>query len=75
MLYEKTKAVAKEKGVSIAELEKKCKLSQGSICKWNKAKPAFDKVVAVADYLGVKVEVFAVACREEMKKKAAESSE
>lgn len=75
MLYEKTKAVAKEKGISIAELEKKCKLSQGSICKWNEVKPAFDKVVLVADCLGVKVEAFAAVCREELKKKAAGTSE
>lgn len=64
MLYEKTKAVAKEKGISIAELEKKCNFSQGSICKWNEVKPAFDKVVAVADYLGVPIEEFAAVCRE-----------
>ena len=64
MLYEKTKYLAKEKGVSIAELEKKCNFSQGSICKWNEVKPAFDKVVAVADFLGVSVEELAAVCRE-----------
>lgn len=53
MLYEKIKSAAKEKGVSISELEKTLGFAQGSICKWNEVKPAFDKVVKVSDYLGI----------------------
>lgn len=61
MLYEKVKAVAKEKGTSISEIERKCKLSQGSICKWNEINPAFDKVVSIAKYLDVPISEFVEA--------------
>lgn len=53
MLYEKVKAVAKEKSISISQIERTCKLSQGSICKWNKVSPAFDKVIIVAKCLDI----------------------
>lgn len=55
MLYEKVKAAAKEKGIAISEIERKCKFSQGSICKWNEVNPAFDKVVSVAKCLDIPI--------------------
>ena len=61
MLYERIKIVAKERGISISELERKSELAQGSICKWNEIKPAFDKVVKVAHCLGISVEYLAEA--------------
>lgn len=65
MLYQKIKAFAKAKGVSIAELERVCKVSQGSICKWGEVKPSFDKVVLVVDHLGISLDDLAVVYREE----------
>ena len=55
MLYPKVKKAAKEKGISISEIEKKCSLSRGSLCKWDKVSPAFDKVVSVAKCLGIPI--------------------
>ncbi len=55
MLYEKVKAAAKEKGISISQIERMCKLSQGSICKWNAVNPSFDRVVSVAECLEVPI--------------------
>ena len=61
MLYERIKIVAKERGISISELERRLELAQGSICKWNEIKPAFDKVVKVANCLEISVEYLAEA--------------
>lgn len=58
MLYEKVKAAARKKGIAISEIERKCHLSRGSICKWNEINPAFDKVVSVAKCLGVPISEF-----------------
>lgn len=33
VLYQKIKEIAKEKGIAISEIERKCKFSQGSICR------------------------------------------
>lgn len=64
MLYEKVKAAAKEKGISISQIERTCKLSQGSICKWNAVNPAFDKVISVAKCLDIPISELA-ATKEE----------
>lgn len=56
MLYDKIKTIADEKGVSILQIERDCGITPSSIYHWNKIKPGYDKVVAVAKYLGVSVE-------------------
>jgi transcriptional regulator with XRE-family HTH domain len=55
LLYNKIKAIAKEKGISIRKIEEDCGFSQGSMCKWNDISPSWDKVQKVADYLNVKI--------------------
>ena len=55
MLYNKIKAIAKEKGISIRKIEEYCGFSQGSMCKWNDISPSWDKVQKVAGYLNVKI--------------------
>ncbi|PEH48935.1 helix-turn-helix domain-containing protein [Enterococcus faecium] len=47
------KELAKEKNISLAELERRTGLSSGSITKWNKSAPSADKLAKIADYLGV----------------------
>lgn len=64
VLYQKIKEIAKEKGIAISEIERKCKFSQGSICKWNAVNPAFDKVISVAKCLDIPISELA-ATREE----------
>lgn len=56
MLYEKIKAIAKEKKIPIYKIEEELGFAQGSICKWNEIKPSYDKVVNVAAILDVSVE-------------------
>lgn len=56
MLYETIKRLAKSKKIPIYKIEKKLGISQGSICKWDKVKPSYDKICGVARILGVSVE-------------------
>lgn len=56
MIYEKIKEICKEKGVSVASVEKQAGLSSGAISKWNESSPTVEKLKAVADVLKVKVD-------------------
>jgi transcriptional regulator with XRE-family HTH domain len=42
--------------ISIGQLEKELKFSQGLISRWDKSSPSVDKIVAVADYFHVPVD-------------------
>lgn len=55
MLSEKVKEIAKEKHISLHQIEKDVGIAKGSISKWNVISPSFDKVVAVARQLDVDV--------------------
>lgn len=55
MLYNKIKKIAKDKKIAIRKIEEDCGFAKGSICKWNKVSPAFDKVVCVAKCLGIPI--------------------
>lgn len=53
-LYENIRALAKEKNISLKQLEIKAKLGNGTIGKWRKGhKPYVDTLEKVADALGV----------------------
>lgn len=56
LLYQKIKAIADSKGISIRQIELGTGMKTCSIYHWDKIKPSYDKVVAVAKYLGVTVE-------------------
>ena len=56
MLYDKIREICREKGVSVASVEKKAGLSNGAISKWNNASPTVDNLNAVAIILKVKVD-------------------
>lgn len=57
-MYDKVKAIADEKKISIAELERKAGLSNGTIGKWRDGKNGirFESVKAVAEALDVSIE-------------------
>jgi len=48
----------KEKGTSLAEVERALGIGNGVIARWGKSKgsPPYDRIVAIASYLGVSVE-------------------
>ena len=48
--------LCKEKGVSIAKLEKETGISNGTIGKWSKSSPTAEKLERVADFFGVSVD-------------------
>lgn len=50
-LYENIKKQCKQKGISIAKLEREVKLSVGTISHWRVSDPKVSNVKAVADYL------------------------
>lgn len=52
-LYERIKLLAKERKISIRKLEEDLGYGNGTIGRWEKNSPGFDKVEKVADYFGV----------------------
>ena len=56
MIYDKIKEVCKSRGVSVASVERKAGLSNGTISKWNDVSPTVDKLNAVAKVLKVKID-------------------
>ena len=59
MIYEKIKRLAAEEGISIAALEKKLNIGNGTIRKWNEASPTFENVFKVAKHFDVSIDYFA----------------
>lgn len=58
LLYEKVESACKERGVSIARLERDCLIGNATVRRWNKAYPRIDTLKKVADYLGKPIEYF-----------------
>ena len=56
MIYQNIKPIADSQNVSIRKIEQDTGITLGSIYHWNDVKPSVDKVVKVANYLGVTVE-------------------
>ena len=57
MIYENICRIAKEKGFSIASLEREAEMSVGSICKWGKnVSPTVKHIKKVADILDCKID-------------------
>lgn len=55
-MKDRIKALAKERGFSIAEVERRSGLSKNTIKKWDHSTPSVDKVASVAKCLGVSIE-------------------
>lgn len=58
MLYEKLETLCKERGISIAKLERDCGIGNATVRRWDKAFPRIDTLKKVADYLGKPIEYF-----------------
>lgn len=55
-LYEKIKELAAQKHTSIRKIEEQLGYGNGTIRRWNKNKPNYDKIQAVAKYFNVSVD-------------------
>lgn len=56
MILKNISMLCKEKGISIAKLEKEVGLGNGTIGKWAESSPKVDSLKSVADYFGVTVD-------------------
>lgn len=56
MLYDRIKARCSEMGLTVAEVERRAGLSNGSISKWGKSMPQADRLNAVAKVLKTTVD-------------------
>lgn len=55
-IYDQVKKLAKEKGVTIQQMEIDLGLSAGNTCKWNDHAPRVVTLRRVADYFEVEIE-------------------
>ena len=54
--FQRIQSLANQKGISIAELERRLNLSNGLIARWKKSAPSSKGLVAIADYFDVSVD-------------------
>lgn len=55
MIFEKIQSVAMEKGLSIAEVERRANIGNGTISKWKTSSPSVDNLNKVAKALDVDI--------------------
>lgn len=55
-IFERTKELAKKRGLSLQETAKSAGIGINSIYSWKNKKPSVDRIKAVADVLGVSVD-------------------
>ena len=55
-MIDKIRQLAKERGLSIVQVEKECHLGKKSIYGWDNSKPSVDKVKRVADFFGTTID-------------------
>lgn len=55
-ILDRIKNILAQKGMSLAELERRADLGNGTISRWNKSLPSVDKIQRVAKILGVSIE-------------------
>ena len=56
MIFAKIAQLCKEKGISVAKLERETGISNGTISRWGTSSPTVEKLEKVADYFGVTVD-------------------
>lgn len=56
MIYTKVAQLCKQRGISIAKLEKEVGIGNGTIGRWEKSSPTVESIKKVADYFGVSVD-------------------
>lgn len=58
MIYQKIKKLAKEEGISIASLEKKLNIGNGTIRRWDEASPTLENISKIAKYFDISIDYF-----------------
>ncbi len=65
-LYETVQELCKNRNITIAALERECKLGNATIKKWANSTPSGDRLLKVADYFGVTVDYLLGREKEEL---------
>lgn len=50
-MVQRIRELCKQKGITIAELERRCGIGNGIIARWEKSKPSYDRLLKVAEEL------------------------
>lgn len=58
MIYERIKALADERGISISAIERECGLGNATIKGWKECTPSALNLKKVADFFGISIEYF-----------------
>ena len=53
MIYERIVNRCKAQGISVMQLEKSCKLGNGTVAGWKNGNPRVDLLIRVADFFGI----------------------
>ena len=56
MTIAKIRSLCSERGITLAELERKTNIGNGAVAKWDGASPRVDNVKKVADFFGVTID-------------------
>lgn len=56
ILLSNIRELCKKNNISVADLEKNLNIGSGTISRWNKANPSFDKITAIAKYFNVSID-------------------
>ena len=56
MILENIKRLCAARGITIAELERNAGVGNGVVARWDSMNPRTDRLKAVADYFGVRVD-------------------
>lgn len=59
VLLSRIRELCKKNNITIANLEKRMRMGTGTISRWNKANPSFDKIVSIAQYFKVSIDYLA----------------
>lgn len=55
-IYDRIKELCKQNNISVLKMETDLDFTSGTVSKWNKHKPSYDRICKVADYFNVSVE-------------------
>lgn len=73
-MVQRIREMCKEKGITLAELERRCSIGNGIIARWKTSKPSYERLSRVAQELGTSPE-YLLTGEEPKKEPPAQSGE
>ena len=56
MLFEKISTLCEKRNITIAKLERKCAMGNGTVRGWKNSSPSIENLKKVSDYFGITVD-------------------